>query len=40
MEELLICNDMERIWNEAEFEVKAQNLSWRSGVDNENPQAV
>jgi len=37
MEELLISSNMGRIWNEAKFEVRAQNLFWRTGANNENP---
>ena len=40
MEELLIRSNMERIWNEAEFEVRAQNLFWWTGANNETPQAA
>jgi hypothetical protein len=32
MKELFICNDMERMWNEGEFEVGAQKLSGQNGV--------
>lgn len=37
--ELLVCNEMELICNEAEFEVTAQNLSGRTGANSEKPSS-